>query len=88
MMQLLDGEKYTYTLSRDQSTANKIAGYIGQNKKVLFYAGASHTGRQFHAVYNSKSGMYHVQATAGKILSTLRIIVSSDSENSNSQLVI
>jgi uncharacterized iron-regulated protein len=71
MMQLLDGEKYTYTLSRDQSTANKIASYIGQNKKVLFYAGASHTGRQFHAVYNPKSGMYHVQATAGKILSTL-----------------
>lgn len=71
MMQLLDGEKYTYTLSRDQSTANKIASYIGQNKKVLFYAGSAHTGRQFHSVYNPKSGMYHVQASAGKILSTL-----------------
>ena len=71
MLQLLDGDKYEYTLSRDQSTANKIAGYVGQNKKVLYYAGSSHTQRQFHCSYNAKSGMYHVQATAGKILSVL-----------------
>lgn len=71
MLQFLDGDKYEYTLSRDQSTANKIAGYVGQNKKVLYYAGSSHTQRQFHCAYNAKSGMYHVQATAGKILSVL-----------------
>ena len=71
MLQLLDGDKYEYTLSRDQSTANKIAGYVGQNKKVLYYAGSSHTQRQFHCSYNAKAGMYHVQATAGKILSVL-----------------
>jgi len=71
MLQLLDGDKYKYTLSRDQSTANKIASYVGQNKKVLYYAGSSHTQRQFHCSYNAKSGMYHVQATAGKILSVL-----------------
>ena len=71
MLQLLDGDKYEYTLSRDQSTANKIASYVGQNKKVLYYAGSSHTQRQFHCSYNAKSGMYHVQATAGKILSVL-----------------
>ena len=45
MLQLLDGDKYEYTLSRDQSTANKIASYIGLNRKVLYYAGASHTMR-------------------------------------------
>ena len=71
MLQLLDGDKYEYTLSRDQSTANKIAGYVGSNRKVLYYAGSSHTMRQFHSSYNSKSGMYNVQATAGKILSVL-----------------
>ena len=71
MLQLLDGDKYEYTLSRDQSTANKIASYIGLNRKVLYYAGASHTMRQFHSSYNSKTGMYHVQSTAGKILSVL-----------------
>lgn len=71
MLQLLDGDKYEYTLSRDQSTANKIASYVGQNKKVIYYAGSSHTQRQFHCSYNAKSGMYHVQATAGKILSVL-----------------
>ena len=71
MLQLLDGDKYEYTLSRDQSTANKISAYVGSNRKVLYYAGSSHTMRQFHASYNSKSGMYNVQATAGKILSVL-----------------
>lgn len=71
MLQLFDGDKYEYTLSRDQSTANKIAGYVGSNRKVLYYAGSSHTMRQFHSSYNSKSGMYNVQATAGKILSVL-----------------
>ena len=71
MLQLLDGDKYEYTLSRDQSTANKIAAYVGANHKVLYYAGSSHTMRQFHSSYNSKSGMYNVQATAGKILSVL-----------------
>ena len=71
MLQLLDGDKYEYTLSRDQSTANKIAAYVGSNRKVLYYAGSSHTMRQFHSSYNAKSGMYNVQATAGKILSVL-----------------
>ena len=71
ILQLLDGDKYEYTLSRDQSTANKIAGYVGFNRKVLYYAGSGHTMRQFHSSYNSKSGMYNVQATAGKILSVL-----------------
>ena len=71
MLHLLDGDKYEYTLSRDQSTANKISAYVGSNRKVLYYAGSSHTMRQFHASYNSKSGMYNVQATAGKILSVL-----------------
>ena len=71
MLEVLDGERYEYTLSRDQSTANKIAGYVGWNMKVLYYAGSSHTQRQFHYSYNTESGMYHVQATAGKILSIL-----------------
>ena len=71
MLQLLDRDKYEYTLSRDQSTANKIAGYVGSNRRVLYYAGSGHTMRQFHSSYNSKSGMYNVQATAGKILSVL-----------------
>lgn len=71
MLQLLDGEKYEYTLSRDQSTANKISSYIYTGKKVIYYAGSSHTQRQFHAQYVEKSKMYAVQATAGKILATL-----------------
>ena len=71
MLQLLDGDTYEYTLSRDQSTANKIANYVGSNRKVLYYAGSNHTMRQFHSSYSQKSEMYYVQATAGKILSTL-----------------
>ena len=71
MLQLLDRDKYEYTLSRDQSTANKIASYVGSNRKVLYYAGSGHTMRQLHSSYNSKSGMYNVQAAAGKILSVL-----------------
>lgn len=71
MLQLLDGEKYEYTLSRDQSTAQKIATYIYTGKRVIYYAGSSHTQRQFHAQYVEKSGMWAVQATAGKILATL-----------------
>ena len=71
MLQLLDGEKHEYTLSRDQSTANKIATYIYTGKRVIYYAGSSHTQRQFHAQYVEKSGMWAVQATAGKILATI-----------------
>ena len=69
--QMLDGEKYEYTLSRDQSTANEISPYIYTGKKVIYFAGSSHTQRQFHAQFVSQSGMYAVQATAGKILATL-----------------
>lgn len=71
MLQMLDGDKYEYTLSRDQSTANKIATYIYTGKRVIYYAGSSHTQKQFHAQYVEKSKMYAVQATAGKILATL-----------------
>ena len=71
MLQMLDGEKYEYTLSRDQSTANKIATYIYTGKRVIYYAGSSHTQKQFHAQYVEKSKTYAVQATAGKILATL-----------------
>lgn len=71
MLQMLNGEKYEYTLSRDQSTANKIATYIYTGKRVIYYAGSSHTQKQFHAQYVEKSKTYAVQATAGKILATL-----------------
>lgn len=71
MLQMLDGDKYEYTLSRDQATANKIATYIYTDKRVVYYAGSSHTQRQFHAQYVAQSGRWAVQATAGKILATL-----------------
>lgn len=71
MLQLLDGEKYEYTLSRDQATANKIVPYIYSNKRVIYYAGSSHTQRQFHAQFSAKFNRYAVQATAGKIMATL-----------------
>ena len=71
VQQMLDGEKYEFTLSRDQSAANKIAAYVYTGKKVIFFAGSSHTQRQFHAQFVSQSGMYAVQATAGKILAML-----------------
>ncbi|SFG51370.1 hypothetical protein SAMN05216383_11815 [Prevotella sp. KH2C16] len=71
MLQALDGEKYHFTLSRDQSMANRITGYIQSGRKVLFYAGSAHTQNQFHAVFLQRYGRYAVQATAGKILKTL-----------------
>lgn len=71
MLQALDRKPYRFTLSRDQSMANRITSYVQTGRKVLFYAGSAHTQAQFHGIYLAQYRKYAVQATAGKILKTL-----------------
>ncbi len=60
----MDGEKYTYTCSRDDNMFSLIRNCIIQNQHVLFYGGSAHTQAQIRGVefqdryYNFPSAGY------------------------------
>ena len=56
IQEVLDGEEYTYTGSRDDNMFSKIRSCVVRRQKVVFYVGLGHA---LNRVYGVKSGDYY-----------------------------
>ena len=56
IQEVLDGEEYTYTGSRDDNMFSKIRSCVVRRQKVVFYVGLAHA---LNRVYGVKSGDYY-----------------------------
>ncbi len=71
MIQVMNGENYNYTCSRDESMKNIIRGEILAKKRILFYAGLLHTRKSIYGNYLSSRNIYYNQTPAGFLLKSL-----------------
>ncbi len=71
MIQVMNGEEYNYTCSRDESMTNIIRGGILNKKRILFYAGLLHTRKSIYGSYLSAENIYYNQTSAGFLLKSL-----------------
>jgi hypothetical protein len=71
MIQVMNGETYNYTCSRDESMLNIIRSQLLKKKRILFYAGLLHTRKTVYGSYLSSDNIYYNQTSAGFLLKSL-----------------
>lgn len=71
LLSYLDGDSFTYTISRDQSQAELIQKEIINGKKIIFYGGLAHTKSQIRGIYTKDKKMFNNYFSAGRILKML-----------------